>query len=242
MERNRLLAEDGTQFYRRHLPHWQPDWAYVFVTYRLAGSLPAHVLAELRERRERLMAEPIRPGETEDDKKARIGKQVFGLFDNVLDTASSPKWLADRRVAAVIRDNLKHWDGKYYDLRRYVIMPNHVHILIQPLPVGQAVQAVSSDGQARKGQAKQPVLRCWPLRNIMQTLKGYTAREANRLLGPKGAFWQDENYDHWVRNEAECQRIVHYIDANPVKAGLCAYSDDWEWSSAFEERDVGQAV
>ncbi|HOV73744.1 MAG TPA: hypothetical protein PK967_07220 [Candidatus Hydrogenedentes bacterium] len=226
------MVEDGIQFYRRHLPHWQPDWAYVFVTYRLAGSLPARVLAELREERERLMAEPMRPDETEDAKRARIRKHIFNQFDNALDTAPSPKWLGDPRVAAMIRDNLRHWNGKYYDLRRYVIMPNHVHILIQPLPAGQA----------RNGQARQPVLQCWPLRNIMQTLKGYTAREANRLLGRKGAFWQDENYDHWVRNEAEGRRIVHYIDANPVRAGLCAYSDDWEWSSAFEERDVGQAV
>jgi putative transposase len=80
-------------------------------------------------------------------------------------------------------------------------MPNHVHLLILP----------------NIAAAK-----------IMRWLKGSTARKANRLLERTGLpFWQDESYDHWVRNAKEFDRIVGYIDENPVSAGLVS----WPWSS-----------
>ena len=69
---------------------------------------------------------------------------------------------------------------------------------------------------------------------LMKSLKGYTAREANRLLGRTGIpFWLKESYDHWVRDEAEWKRIVRYIQNNPVKAGLVSVAEDYRWSSAF---------
>jgi REP element-mobilizing transposase RayT len=63
---------------------------------------------------------------------------------------------------------------------------------------------------------------------IIISLKGYTARLANRTLGCTGApFWQAESYDHWVRNEDEYRRIVRYIESNPVKAGLVEVAEDY---------------
>jgi hypothetical protein len=68
---------------------------------------------------------------------------------------------------------------------------------------------------------------------FLQTLKGFTAREANKLLGRTGQpFWQAESYDHWVRDPAEAERIRAYIESNPVKAGLVARAEDYPWSSA----------
>ncbi len=220
------------------------------------------MLDELREERKCLSAEQVRPNETDDARRARIDKSVFARMDAALATVPSPRWLVEPRIAALIRDNLKHWAGIYYVLHRYVIMPNHVHILIEPLPVEQTGQSAVSDGQTGQsaprglgggaglqgggaGQSVPP--QYWALRKIMRTLKGYTARESNRILNRKGPFWQDENYDHWARDQAECCRIADYIDANPVKAGLCRYTDEWEWSSAFDDCDsqawdVGQTV
>jgi putative transposase len=64
-------------------------------------------------------------------------------------------------------------------------------------------------------------------------LKGFTAHEANRILGLSGQpFWQDESYDHLVRSDAEFERIRAYIENNPVKAGLVAAAESWQWSSA----------
>jgi putative DNA methylase len=121
-------------------------------------------------------------------------------------------------------------------------MPNHVHILIEPLNVAQAVRLCNSGSSQGKPscQSSQPEgERCYALSQILQNLKGYTSRQANQLLGRCGAFWQDESYDHWVRDETEYARIVDYIDQNPVKAGLCAAPRQWRWSSAA---DVAQAV
>ena len=94
----------------------------------------------------------------------------------------------------------------YFALHAFVVMPNHVHLLITP---------------------KLPVPR------IMNGLKGATARAANALLRRKGEhFWQDESFDHWVRNSTEFDRIRAYIEFNPVSAGLAAELQDWPWSSA----------
>lgn len=64
----------------------------------------------------------------------------------------------------------------------------------------------------------------------MQSLKGYTARKANCLLGRSGTFWQHESYDHVVRDPSEWRRIVNYVLNNPVKAGLVDTWEKWQWS------------
>ena len=85
-------------------------------------------------------------------------------------------------------------------------MANHVHLLILPRVA---------------------------LSRLMQTLKGYTAREANKLLGRTGQrFWQAESYDRWVRDSREAERIRAYVENNPVKAGLVLRPEDYQWSSA----------
>ena len=96
----------------------------------------------------------------------------------------------------------------HYDLAAYAVLSNHLHLLLFP--------------------------KIAPSR-LLQSLKGATAREANRILGRTGeSFWQAESYDHWVRNEGERQRIAAYIEDNPVKAGLVQRVQDYPWSSAFE--------
>jgi REP element-mobilizing transposase RayT len=89
-------------------------------------------------------------------------------------------------------------------------MPNHIHILFTPLR--------TSEGGYHAMSA------------IMHSLKLYTARESNRLLGRIGQFWQHENYDHVLRNEAELNRITRYVLNNPVMAGVVEYWEDWKWS------------
>src|SRR4029077_15478425 len=94
----------------------------------------------------------------------------------------------------------------YFVLHAFVVMPNHVHLLITPK---------------------------LPLRRIMNGLKGAAARHANSLLSRKGShFGQDESFDHWVRNSAEFERVRHYIEWNPVSAKLVVRPEDRQWSSA----------
>lgn len=215
-------------FYRRRLPHWQPDGQIFFVTFRLYGSLPRDSIEQLRAERKRLQQQPSPSNETARDRALRESKRLFALADQALareaanPKAKTPKWLSDSRVASIVREAIHHRSGKVYELHRYVIMPNHVHLVIEPLPLENA------DDDATQ----------WTLAAILGSLKRHTARQANRILGRAGAFWQDESYDHWVRDPAEYGRIVEYIDRNPVEAGLCASPQVWPWSAAGETGQV----
>jgi len=164
---------------RRRLPHWVPDNVPVFVTWRLAGTLP------------------------------RIAGKAFVAQDRALDLATSgPRWLNDERVASMIAEALHYGEStrRLYDLHAYVIMPNHVHVVWQP-------------------RISMP--------RILQWLKGVTANRAKNILHlSEKAFWQDESYDHWVRSASELQRIIRYVEWNPVKAGLAKSIEAWPWSSA----------
>jgi putative transposase len=87
-------------------------------------------------------------------------------------------------------------------------MPNHVHVLLEPRA---------------------------PVRGITAGIKGASAREANRMLRRQGKpFWQEESFDHWVRNSAQFEKIRAYIENNPVKAGLATSPEKWQWSSAHK--------
>jgi putative DNA methylase len=128
-------------------------------------------------------------------------------MDRLLDsTRTGPLFLRMPEVANMVTDAIHYRDLRTDQLHAFVVMPNHVHLLMTPLV------AVSK---------------------VMQSLKRFTAREGNRILGLTGQpFWQDESYDRLVRNETEFERIVHYIERNPVTAGLAATPEDFPWSSA----------
>lgn len=73
----------------------------------------------------------------------------------------------------------------------------------------------------------------------MHSIKRHTARQCNRLLNREGRFWQEESYDHCVRNEDELERIIYYVENNPVKAGLAASAALWQFSSACDRAASG---
>ncbi|MGV3723073.1 MAG: transposase [Actinomycetota bacterium] len=174
---------------------------------------------------EMLSRELVKADESPRDRALRRGMRLFALLDEALDgtAISTPDtaWLSNPRIAGLVRDAILFWDGDRYHLHRYVVMPNHVHLLFEPLPFRQPSRSREVD-EARP----------WPLGKIMQGLKGYTAREANRIRGRGGTFWQDESYDHWIRDNASYDAVTAYIDLNPVAAGLCQCPEEWPWSSA----------
>jgi len=244
-------------FYRRRLPHWEPEGKTFFLTWRLKGSLPRDAVELLRSERERLEKEGPRPGESPRDKALRVGLGLFALTDILLNGALKsgfgPLWLGEPKVAAIVQQAPHYWASTKYELHRYVIMPNHAHLLIKPLPVVSrsteeaSLSAASqwSSDIALMSQIGAPLpAECEAeggteyvrLRRITQSLKGYTAREANKILGRKGDFWQTEGFDHWIRDESSHRRCVEYIDRNPVEAELCKQPEEWPWGSAGEDR------
>lgn len=114
--------------------------------------------------------------------------------------AYGEKHLAIPEIADLVAESLLFRDGKVYDLGAFSIMPTHGHVVFAPLE--------ESNGKY------------FPLSKIMHSFKLHTALEANKILGRDGAFWQHENYDHYVRDEGELERIIRYVIYNPVKAGL----------------------
>jgi putative DNA methylase len=220
----------GETITRRNLPHWYVPGAMHFVTYRLAGTIPADRLHVLREQRTALLK--LRPpaGETPQEHKARAHKRFFADYDRCLDSRCNIDWLARPAIAGLVRGNLHHHNRTKYHLLAYCVMPNHVHALFQPLSNGPSSPQPSPN---EEGSDEGPDSLS-PLAGIMHSLKSYTAHEANRILGRSGAFWQHESYDHWVRDDDELERIVSYIAWNPVKARRVNQPQEWYWSSAHD--------
>jgi REP element-mobilizing transposase RayT len=170
----------------RRLPHYHALTQPIFLTWRLQGSLP-----EGR----------IFPAATTSGK-------AFMAMDRLLDMASTgPLHLRRPEIATMVVETI-HYHSEplgHYHLHNFVVMANHVHLLITPRV---------------------------PVSKLMQSLKRFTAREGNRILNVTGQpFWQDESYDRLVRDEIEFERIANYIEMIPVRAGVAAAPEDFPWSS-----------
>jgi putative DNA methylase len=235
---------------RGNLPHWYVPGTAHFVTYRLADTIPVALLREWRQRRESHSQQMPLLGVSPAEHRMRVHKQFFASYDRYLDNHTQRDWLANAKVAGVIRDNLHHHNGTKYELLAYSILPNHVHVLFQPFEhVDEAasfVNRIHGASEPKKTSAEAGSFAYEdalsdeiadsrsPLSSIMHSLKSYTANRANEVLGRRGQFWQHESYDHWVRDLEELERIVNYIRRNPVEAGLCGVPHEWQFSSAFD--------
>ena len=217
--------ENDTIYYRRNMPHIQPNGVAFFVTFRLAGSLPKEVMLQLKEeqlKNERLLYKV--KDETERKKKINDRRKLyFGKFDEMLDNATSgPCWLKDERIVTVVADAIRFHDKKEYDLLAYCIMPNHVHLVF-------TVRHDFITSMRAKARATSTTSR-YIVTDILRLIKGATAWEVNKILNRTGTFWQHESYDRVVRDEKELNRIIGYTINNPVKAGLVKNAEDWKWT------------
>lgn len=160
------------------IPHRCAVKELVFITFRLQGSLPTG-----------------RPS----------GKTLL-CMDRLLDAGSGgPQYLQIPAIADGVAEAIQQGDERDYLLHTWIVMPNHVHLLVTPLV---------------------------DVAELLQRFKTATARRANDLLRRTGqSFWQDENCVHVVRSSEEFHRIGNYIAQNPVRAGLAASAEEYKWSS-----------
>ncbi len=222
------------QFYRRKLPHIHSPGSVLFVTFRLAGSIPRAVLEKWKREKIWLENEKKRIANLSESEKITSAQKEdfrdfhrrwFRRFEDVLHQEQSKiVWLKNEKVADLVADSLKYRDGDSYHLKAFCIMSNHVHVVFKPLLDAQSLQEIK-DSNPLKYESSAPTLG-----EIMQSLKGFTAHKANRILNRTGKFWEVERYDHEVRNEEELGRIVKYVLNNPVKAGLVKNWRDWKWN------------
>ena len=215
-------------YYRRNLPHIQPPGATFFITFNLTGSIPRHIIQRyITEKRKLETAEQITFKQKQNSREKKL--EWFRKFEETLDQANNgPVWLRNEKIAKLVSESLHHLNGKVYSLISYCIMANHVHVVFTPLKIQPSV---IDDKQTN-------IISYHSLSSIMHSLKSYTAQKANQILGRSGAFWQEESYDHCIRNPDELHRIITYVLNNPVKIGLVKKWKEWKWNYLSKTYDL----
>ncbi|MEI6235275.1 MAG: transposase [Planctomycetota bacterium] len=189
-----MRSDIPVTFYFRNLPHWRQVGATYFVTFRLFDSLPQSKLIELKSMRDDWLRHHPPPYE-----KASLDLLTRNLIIRVekwLDAGYGSCVLARPEAKRVVEDSLHFFDGEKYLLGSYVIMPNHVHVILKPL-----VEHIS-------------------LERILQGLKRHTSQTILRAMKLNGSFWQKESFDRIIRDELHLYKAVQYIGKNPSRAGL----------------------
>ncbi|HYJ04120.1 MAG TPA: carbamoyl-phosphate synthase large subunit [Chthoniobacterales bacterium] len=186
---------DDIKITRRNLPHWQQEGATYFVTFRLADAVPAELLREWKQKFDTWLK--FHPEPWDARTKHEYQERFQEDRERWLDQGHGTCLFRHSEIATLVAKALRHFDRKKYVLDSWVIMPNHVHALVQ-------------------------VLSGFGLSDILHSWKSFTAKEINRIKGTKGTVWQDENYDRIVRDFDELQRFRDYISRNPEEAKLIA--------------------
>ena len=176
---------------RRSLPHWCQDQATYAVTFRLADSIPQKNLQEylgLKKQWTDLESQALAKGDAKlaRDARDRLADAYHQTMEDALEEGFGPDWLKNPEVAGLVAKAMQHFDGERYDLLTWCVMPNHVHALVRPL-----------------GEHK--------LAEILQSWKSFTAKEANMILNRTGGFWQQESYDHLLRDADDFHNQRAYI-------------------------------
>jgi len=174
---------------RGYLPHRDEPGLTQFVTFRLADSFPLCLRSEW----EHLWR-------IEEDRERRKELEAY------LDRGRGACHLIQPKAADLVESSLRHFEGQRYELRAWVVMPNHVHVLF--------------------------TITSTPMSQVMETWKKYTSHMANKLLGLGGQFWEEDYWDTYMRDAVHELKSRRYIENNPVKAKLTLEPREYRWSSA----------
>jgi len=185
---------------RGYLPHFHSPGALQHITYHLADSISQDAV-------ERLHSEIVFLPDSQRDAERRKRLEAW------IDSGHGSCALRDPVAAGIVQSSFLNFDTQRYRLLAWVVMPNHVHVLIEPI-------------------------HGWTVGKIVATWKKFTARLINEHLTAHGQkplhpFWHREYWDRFMRDEPHFQQTIAYIHNNAVKAGLAASPEEWAWSSAF---------
>lgn len=188
-----------------YLPHWTREDGWYSVTFRLWDSLPQHVIETWLLERKNIVktAEQMKRPLSEHEER-RLAHLYSEKVERYLDNGYGSCFMKDERVANQVRDVLLHFDGVRYSLAAWCVMPNHVHVVVQPF--GKTT-----------GGTPVPLSE---LPDILHSWKSFSAKKANKLLRRSGEFWQAEYYDHLIRSEADFRHAVRYLLEIPLKPDL----------------------
>ncbi len=188
-----------------HLPHWTQSGATYFITYRTCDSISKVAMHRiLRMRDEWLAHHGINASRPQwhrqlvklSNQQQATFRRMFGIeFENELDQLSGECLLGKNGISQIVADSLHHFNGERYCLGSFVIMPNHVHLLVCVFPEFNMLD------------------QCYGW-------KHFQSHEINRALSRSGHFFQSESFDHLVRDDEHFWKFRRYISDNPTKAGL----------------------
>ena len=170
-----------------NLPHWRQDRVWYFVTFRLGDSLPTEKIHSFRLEREAWLREHRQPLTAAEDEE--YWKHFGARTHQLLDAGHGSCLLVSPGIRIMVEESLHHFDGERYELGRFAVAANHVHVLVRPLTGHE-------------------------LSGIVQAWKSYTAKRINTALGRGGQVWQKESYDHIVRSPSALWHIERYIEAH----------------------------
>jgi len=185
------LAE--TRVTRNRLPHWQQDGATYFITYRLADSIPQELISRWRKERDAWIA--LNPQPWDPDTEAEYHRLFSAELDRMMDLGHGSCVLRNREIQELVADTFRKFEGKRYLLHAWVLMPNHVHILLT----------------MAEGQSLDKAVTSW---------KNFTARRINVQNESIGAVWQKDYFDTIIRDWDHFAGVARYIRRNPAKAKL----------------------
>jgi type I restriction enzyme R subunit/putative DNA methylase len=201
---------------RNSLPHLKREGGTYFVTFRLDGTLPAELIQRLKREREAIIKQALaakRPLTRQERKE--LFRWYSTRVDAYLDAGHGECFLKQPEIAELVAGAVRYFDGQRYQLRSWVVMPNHIHVVVLP----------------KSPETLSKVLHSW---------KSYTSSEVNKVLGRVGnSLWQTESYDHLIRDDADLARCCEYTTMNPVSARLCERPEDWKWSSLYRPAQAG---
>ncbi len=184
------------------LSHWQQGEVPVFVTFRLADSLPSDILRQWIEDRDAFVAANPPPWDEETEREYH--RLFSDRIEEQLDAAHGCCALRDPRVAEIVEERLRYFDGKRYTLWSFVIMPNHVHVL----------------ASIAAGESLPEIVKGW---------KGVSSRMIHREgLSDLNPFWQPDYFDRLIRSPEHFETTLDYIRHNPAKACLASGFVFWE--------------
>jgi REP element-mobilizing transposase RayT len=191
-------------FWTSRLPHWEVEDGRYFVTVRLSGALP-----QIEANRIQQLAQRIRSFDPRRTPEAwlQLQRRIFLEMESWLDQSITVTHLGNPQVAKMVMEAIEHRQRRGdWHMMEYVVMPNHLHMFLEVC----------------RGS----------LRSVMRDFKRWTGHQAARLVSlAKGRFWQRDWFDHWSRSDEEDEKIIAYIQNNPVKANLVPRFHDWKFSS-----------
>jgi len=190
-----LHPDKPVTMHMRLLPHWRQDGATYFGTFRLGDSLPENKLRELREYRDAWLRKhpPPRSHKLHEE----FSREVFIRVERWIDQGMGSCLMREPASAKFMADAMHHFDGERYELDAFVVMPNHVHVIVRPtLPEVHTLDT------------------------ILGSWKQFASTNINSQAEESGSLWQDEGYDRIIRDVEHLYRVLQYIGRNPKKAGL----------------------